>query len=280
MSIKRSLAVTALCCAFVFALGLSACGGSLSDGTASSVSSSTSPEASSSSAQTSTETSSAASTPSTSDVSSQVMTQGAPQITMGNLGLVSVHETDEGVGADVVIQVTNTGDVPIIMSNPYIKVADASGNVIVDEHGNGIFTGPSYLRVGDTGFIYTNGPLTLPSGYAPGNNYLAQGSADLAACKEVHEYPLSNLKISEDSRGVPMVTGTVTNDDAETALLIEITAVFIDNENQTLGVAGTIAVDVEPGASRDFEIDGYTLPVGCTMAVISNYDVIAVGAKH
>ena len=188
--------------------------------------------------------------------------------------------SDEGVGADVVIQVTNTGNVPLIMSNPYIKVADESGNILVDEHGNGIFSGPSYLRVGDTGFIYTNGPLPLPSGYAPGNNYLAQGSADLASCQEVHEYPLSNLKISEDSRGVPMVTGTVTNDDAETALLIEITAVFIDNENQTLGVAGALVVDVEPGASRDFEIDGYSLPVGCSMAVISNYDVIAVGAKH
>ena len=199
---------------------------------------------------------------------------------MGELSLIDVHETDTGVGADVVIQVKNTGDVPLVMSSPYIKIANESGTVIVDESGNGIFTGPSYLRVGDIGFIYTSGPLTLPSGYFPGYGYKAQGSADLKACKEVYEYPISNLKISDDGHGTPMVTGTVTNDDTETAKLIELSAMFLDNEGQMLGVASDIVVNLAPGASESFEIDGYTLPVGCTMAVISDYDVIAVAPKY
>ena len=198
---------------------------------------------------------------------------------MENAGLVDVHGTDTGVGADVVIQVRNTGNVPVVLSNPNIKIANESKTVIVDDSGDSIFTGPSYLRVGDVGFIYTNSPLELPSGYFPGYNYLAQGSADLTACKEVYEYPLSNLKISDDGRGVPVVTGTVTNDDTERVDLIEITAVFDDNEGNLMGVAGTIELDVAPGESRNFSIDGYTLPVGCTMAVISNFDVIAVAPK-
>ena len=199
---------------------------------------------------------------------------------MGELSMIETHGTDTGVGADVVIQVKNTGNVPLVMSNPNIKIANESGTVIVDDSGDSIFTGPSYLRVGDVGFIYTNKPLELPSGYFPGHNYLAKGSADLTACKEVYEYPISNLSISQDSRGVPMVSGTVTNDDSEAAPLVEISVMFLDNENHMLGVAGTVVVDLAPGASQTFAVDGYTLPVGCTMAVISDYDAIAVAPKY
>lgn len=199
---------------------------------------------------------------------------------MGNLSLVSVHETNTGVGADVVIQVQNTGNVPLVMSKPNIKIANESGTVIVDESGNGIFTGPSYLDVGDIGFIYSSSPIPLPSGYFPGHNYLAQGSAELTACKAVHEYPTSNLQISDDGQGVPTVTGTVTNNDSEKANLIEVTAAFLDNEGHMLGVANEVVVNLEPGQSKEFTIRGDFLPVGCTMAVISNYDVMAVAPKY
>lgn len=92
---------------------------------------------------------------------------------MGILSLVHVYEADGGMGADVVIQVTNTGDVPLVMSSPVIKVADASGNVIAEVSGDGIVTGPTYLGVQDIGFIYTNRPIQLPAGTATGTNYLA-----------------------------------------------------------------------------------------------------------
>lgn len=199
---------------------------------------------------------------------------------MGELSMIDVHGTDTGVGADVVIQVKNTGNVPLILSNPTIRIANESGTVIVDESGNGIFTGPSYLRVGDIGFIYTSGPLPLPEGYFPGYDYKAQATADLTACKEVYEYPISNLSISDDGRGVPMVSGTVTNDDSETAKLIEVSVMFLDNEGKMLGVASDVVVNLAPGASQNFTIDGYVLPIGCTMAVISNYDAIAVAPKR
>lgn len=194
--------------------------------------------------------------------------------------MVNVHETDYGVGADVVIEVINTGDVPLVLGAPNIKIANESGTVIVDESGNGIFTGPSYLRVGDVGFIYTSSPVPLPSGYFPGYNYLAKASADLTACKEVWEYPVTNLSISDDGFGTPTVSGTVTNDDSEKAELIELTAVFLDNEGNMLGVASDIVMNLSPGESKAFTIDGTLLPVGCTMAVISDYDVIAVAPKY
>lgn len=206
--------------------------------------------------------------------------QGRPQIAMGDLGMVHVHEIDGGVGADVVIQVTNTGDVPLVMSNPVIRVADASGNVIVDESGSSVFTGPSYLRVGDVGFIYTNSPLPLPAGYPVSQDYLAQGSADLSACKEVWEYPVSDLSIADGGMGMPEVTGTVTNDDDEAAPLVEVAVAYIDNEDNTLGIATTLVLELAPGESRDFTIDGLTLPVGCTLAMVSDYDVIATAPKY
>lgn len=226
---------------------------------------------------------SSASSPEPSSASSStdvVLAQGNPQITMGDLGMIHVHEADGGVGADVVIQVTNTGDVPLVMSNPVIRVADPSGNVIVDDSGSSIFTGPSYLRVGDVGFIYTNKPLLLPAGYPVSQDYLAQGSADLKACREVWEYPVSNLSIGDGGLGMPEVTGTVTNDDSETAPLIEVTVVYMDNGDNTLGVATTLVLDLAPGESQDFTIDGLTLPVGCTLAMVSNYDVIATAPKY
>lgn len=199
---------------------------------------------------------------------------------MGDFGLVSVHETDTGVGADVVIQVKNTGDVPLVMSNPVIRIANESGTVIVEESGNGLFTGPSYLDVGDIGFIYSSGPIPLPAGYFPGYNYLAQGSADLTACLSVHEYPLSNLSIADNGHGAPQITGTVTNNDSEKANLVEITALYVDNGGDLLGVASEPVMNLEPGQSKEFTIGGDFLPVGCTLAVVSDYDVIAVAAKR
>ena len=77
-----------------------------------------------------------------------------------------------------------------------------------------------------------------------------------------------------------MVSGTVTNDDSETAKLIEVSVMFLDNEGKMLGVASDVVVNLAPGASQNFTVDGYTLPVGCTIAVISDYDAIAVAPKY
>ncbi|MDO4798285.1 MAG: FxLYD domain-containing protein [Coriobacteriales bacterium] len=211
---------------------------------------------------------------------SETSAQGTPQISMGELSMIDTHDTDSGANADVVIEVINTSDVPLVLGSGTIRIADANGNVLVDESGNGIFTGPSFLRPGDIGFVYTSGPLTLPDGYSAGSDYLAQGTAELTACKEVYEYPIKNQSISEDAQHLPMVTGTVTNDDTEKAKYIEITAMFTDNEGHMLGVASDSVANLEPGASKDFTIEGIGLPVGCTMDVISDFDVIAVAPKR
>ena len=283
-AMRKSIIIVAfaavLACALAFALAGCVQVTVQGKGSSESASSAASVEAGASSGAVSAGSPSATSGSAASSASpSTASAQGAPQVTTGELNMVEVHGTDTGVGADVVVQVKNTGDVPLVMASPTIRIADESGKVIVDESGNGLMTGPSYLRVGDVGFIYTSGPLPLPAGYFPGYNYTAQASADLNACKEVYEYPLSNLKISEDGSGVPIVTGTVTNDDSVKADLIELTAVFLDNDGNVLGVATDIVVNVAPGESKDFTIDGYTLPVGCTMAVISDYDTIAVAPK-
>ena len=49
----------------------------------------------------------------------------------------------------------------------------------------------------------------------------------------------------------------------------------MDNDDNTLGVASALVLELGPGESQEFTIDGHTLTVGCTMAVISGYDVIA-----
>ena len=193
---------------------------------------------------------------------------------------LNVHEGDTGVVADAAVQIVNTGDAPIILGASTIKIYNESGTEIVNASGNGVFTGPSYLRPGDFGFVYTSGPVSLPAGYFPGYDYKLTATTDITACEEVYEYPISNQKLSDDGYGVPVVTGTVTNDDVEKANLIEITAFFVDNEGELLGVASDVVVNLEPGESKNFEIDGYGLPVGCTLAVISNWDVIAVAPKH
>ena len=206
--------------------------------------------------------------------------QGKPQITMGKLGMVHVHETGGSMVADVVIQVTNTGDVPLVMSNPVIKVADASGSVIAEVSGDGIVAGPTYLGVQDIGFIYSIKPIQLPAGTAPGTNYLAQGSADLTACADVHQFPLSNLKIGDGGREVPVVTGTVTNDTTESVPSVEVTALYVDNDTHMLGVATTHVSDLAPGTSQDFTIGADSLPIGCSLALVSDYDVMAVAPKR
>ena len=276
---RKTISTIATGAMLVLALGLVSCGGSPTE--AEKVSQAN--EASKASEVAATD---AEGKPSSNDGSSSTTpapapapAQGKPQIAMGKLSLVHVHETDGSVVADVVIQVTNTGDVPLVMSNPVIKVADASGNVIADVSGDGIVTGPTYLGVQDIGFIYSTKPIQLPAGTAPGTNYLAQGSADLTACADVHQFPLSNLKIGDGGREVPVVTGTVTNDTAENVSSVEVTALYVDNDTHMLGVATTHVSDLAPGASQDFTIGADSLPVGCSLALVSDYDVMAVAPK-
>lgn len=180
---------------------------------------------------------------------------------------------------DAAIQVKNTGDVPLVLGDGYIRIADENGNVIAEESGEGVVAAPAFLGVGDVAFIYSTSPIRLPEGYAPDAHYLAQASADLTACKEVVQYPTSNLKIYEDANGKPTVSGTVTNDKDEVAQALELAVAYVDNDDTTLGVASEVMQNLAPGESREFTIRGDALPVGCTLAVISNYDVIAAGPQ-
>lgn len=270
---RRGYLIACVCCALALVLGLASCGGSATSDDDSSTTSTTSVTVREK--PTEPESEPEEETPDTPEPA-----QGTPQISMTDVGMIHAHETDDGVGADVVIQVKNTGDVPLVLSDPSIKIGDESGTVVAEKTGDGIFTGPTYLGVGDVSFIYTNSPISLPKGCSADQAYLAQASADLAACKDVHQYPVSNLSIADDGHEVPVVTGTVTNDEGEEATLIELAAVFLDNEGKVLGVAGDFALEVAPGESQDFEIYGSLLPVGCTMPLISDYDVIAVAPKY
>ncbi|MBQ9041969.1 MAG: hypothetical protein IJ111_04060 [Eggerthellaceae bacterium] len=275
---KKFLAFLSVCSAFALAACLAGCVtvNVQKASTESDSDSSSSAEASSSASEAS---SSAASGSSASASASSAASTGTASYSLGNMFVLDVHDDGQGPVADAVVEIVNTGNVPLTIGASAIKIYDGVGNELVNATGNAIFTGPSYLRVGDIGFIYSGSPIPMPSGYSSSDDYQLTATADVNACKEVWEYPISNQRISDDGHGVPTVTGTVTNDDSENADLIEVTAMFLDNEGNLLGVAGDILVNVAPGASQEFSIDGYGLPVGCTMAMIADYDVIAVGAK-
>lgn len=202
-----------------------------------------------------------------------------PEYAIGEGYVLDVYETDAGTVADAVVEIKNTGKVPIVLGASAIEILDADGKVLVNEGGNGIFTAHSYLQPSDVGFVYTTGPLLLPTGSRPDADYMLSASADVSACSEVREYPISDLSIEDDGYGMPMVSGTVNNDDSESVRLVEISIAFLDNDAELLGVASTVVTNLAPGESRSFEIEGYGLPIGCTMAVIADYDVIAVSAK-
>lgn len=282
---NRAGIVVALALATVLSVVLAGCGGPSSTGVASDESASVASSDVSASSDDSVVSESPAgdsviAEPSASSSSSRASsTQGKPQISMGKLGLVQPHKTDAGVVVDVVIQVTNTGSVPLVMSHPLIRLADEGGKVILEESGDAIFAGPSCLGVGDVGFIYSLKPLSLPQGYSVDKTYLAQGSADLVACRDVHQYPVSGLSIGDDGRGVPTVTGTVTNDESQTADTIELAVAFVDNDGHMLGVASGVVRDLAPGKTQDFKISGEQLPVGCTLAIIADYDVMAAAPR-
>ena len=206
---------------------------------------------------------------------SQSPAAGTLAISMGELNMLDVHQTDSGAVADAVVQIINTGDVPLNLDDGNIKIGDANGNVIVNAADDSIFIAPSYLDPNCVGFIYTNSPLSLPDGYSAEDDYRLQGTATMIPIAGVYELPLSDIAVDKDGEGVPNMTGTVTNNTDKAFDIVEIAAVYMDNDDNTLGVASALVLELGPGESQEFTIDGHTLPVGCTMAVISGYDVIA-----
>jgi len=207
------------------------------------------------------------------------VSQGAIYISLGDRNLLQVRNSDAGVVADAVLEVRNTGDVPLMLVDGTLSIFDENAEEVLTLTGDDVCIAPSSLNPGDVGFLYTKAPVALPEGCSADAKYELTGNASMVPCEGVWEYRISDVVLSDDGNGAPMLTGKVTNDDTELAERIEITAVFLDNERNMLGVASDVVVNLEPGGITDFTINGNMVPAGCTMAVIAGYDAIAVAPK-
>ena len=186
---------------------------------------------------------------------------------------LDVYTGEDGVTyADAIVEITNTGTASLSLNDASFELLNESGSAIASE--DLVFNAPNIVHPGEKGYFYITSPMELPGGYFPGYDYKLRSTLDIsAALVGAHEFPVSDVQLSENSDGLKAVA-TVTNDsdDDESITLF---AMFYDNDGRIMGVGHNLMKDVPAGASVTGNIDPRDLPIGCSLAIISSKTFVA-----
>ena len=191
--------------------------------------------------------------------------------------LLNCYEQNDGtVACDAMLEIANTGDVPLWLNNDVtFDVYNESGSVIASVSGGSIDLIPEVILPGEYGYYMTTKPIELPGGYFAGSNYELGGEYNpVAVSFTPHDYPVEIASVVDDD-GRPSALGYVTNDTAHTYPNIQLYVVYYDNEEYAVGAAHDYIGKLEPGTKQPFSLGGsLTLP-SASIAVVSSYNVIA-----
>lgn len=172
-----------------------------------------------------------------------------------------------------VFEVKNTGTVPLYLSSGAYDLEGTDGLLVKSRSLVSVF--PQVINPGESGYYYEE--TTLDN--APANGELVIiPRPDVREAKVEHiRYPITDFQLSKGSygRGIKMM-GRVENTSAEKQSLVYVSAVFLDENNNPIGVNSTIIMEsIEPGSKIGFESSTSSLPVDITIDKIARYAVFA-----
>lgn len=173
------------------------------------------------------------------------------------------------VWVQVIIEITNTGDVPLYLSSGGYDLETADGALFDTESLVSVY--PTVLEPGEKG--YYREETTLDE--APDGDLTVIPHPDVKAAKvETIRFPVSDESIKPDDFNGLKMQGRVTNDSDEDESLLTVAAILYDAGGRCIGVLNGYS-DVPAGETMGFSIGSMNLPETVTPDAVASYTIYA-----
>lgn len=180
----------------------------------------------------------------------------------------------------VLVEVKNTGTTNLYLKNASFSFEDENGKLVGVDSGL-ISADPEIIAPGECGYFYSNMGSVSGDIVADGNYTLAADLIVEEAQNEIVRYEISDTSISAGTFGPFEVIGRVTNNTDSDESLVWIAAVFYDETDTPLGVAGVNVTDLTAGSSQTFSIGtAFLSELDLSVDDVARYEVYACKTQY
>lgn len=180
------------------------------------------------------------------------------------------------VWMQAIVQIENTGDVPLYLNCSSIDVEDADGKLVKTESLVSVY--PTVLLPGETAVLSEETTLEEePSGELTVIPHWKNKKAKVDTIR----YQVTEEEFKEEKySGIKMI-GRVENTSSEAESMVYIVANLFDENHHAIGQLFTILTnELQPGEKVGFELSALTMPDSVTLDSIASYEVFAFPLQY
>lgn len=180
--------------------------------------------------------------------------------------------SESGKKFNVIIEVKNTGNVPIYLKNCVLDYEDNDGHLL--QTYDFLSNVPDIVQPGEKGYFYTNGSSGFDKGISFDNGCnLVPSITVLKATGELKRHEVSDTSLFE-SYGSAGCKGRITNETNEEISNIYARVVYYDVNGNVLGISGTNVSNIKANQKTSFSIAGLFLE-GFSVDDVASYKTYA-----
>lgn len=181
------------------------------------------------------------------------------------------------VWAQTIVEITNTGSVPLYLSSGAYDLEDASGALIAAQTMVSCY--PDVVSPGEKGYMYEE--TTLDKATADMQlTAIPRPDIETAKVDDV-QLTVSGTALSDGQYGGLNVIGRVENTTGAEQSLVYVVAVFYAADGTPLGLAFNIITEtMAAGDKIGFEINSFSLPDDITAASVDHFTVVAYPQQY
>jgi len=180
------------------------------------------------------------------------------------------------VWAQGIVEITNTGNIPLYLGSGSFDFEDMDGKLIKNRSMVSVF--PTVIEPGEKAYYYEE--LTLDIDDPIELKVIAR--PDIKKAKvDVVRFPVTDFEVFEGKYSDLRIKGRVENTSDEKQGMTYIAAILIDNEGLPIGLIFTIITDdLLPGDKAGFEGSALSFPDEITVESVASYVVFAYPLQY
>ncbi len=157
---------------------------------------------------------------------------------------------------EVIIEVKNTGEVPLYLDKCTLDYEDNDGHLLQTTSPYSINTVPAVIQPGEKGYFYT-APAKFDEGVSFENGCnLAYDVTLVKADEPLKLYEVTDTTVYSSMFGGVGIKGRVINDTDQDVSSLNVKTVFFNAEGRPIGVSGTSVYDVGANSKTSFDDSG------------------------
>ncbi|GHU51524.1 hypothetical protein AGMMS49975_05230 [Clostridia bacterium] len=176
------------------------------------------------------------------------------------------------VWSQVIIEITNTGDVPLYLGSASYDLEDDDGALAATSTLPS--TIPNVILAGEKGYIYEETTLDGISADAK-LTVIPHVKPKAAKVEQIH-YPVSDISIKDDTVWSMSFMGRVENNTEEPLKLTSVAIILYDADEKPIGIMDTLITDdIAVGEKMGFEGKALKFPPSVNADAVKSYKTIA-----